>query len=219
MNLTIGLPINRDKEYTEFWDSFYLMQKIKHNYMRPSLEAPIHHTRNELVKKAFEAGSTHLIMMDTDQIYPEDTLMKMLAVIEKYNAKVVGTIVYRRYPPFDPLAFNIEKGGKLVKIEDKEIFSKEVIQVDVTGCGCILLNMEVFNIIKYPWFEDKSAEIVDFKSGKRGSGEDIGFCKKLHKLGYKIYIDTSVEIEHLSMLSVNKATYLIYKKLNQRKEK
>lgn len=71
----------------------------------------------------------------------------------------------------------------------------KLMEVEYTGFGFILCKKGVFESLKYPWFspifERKiSKDVVDFCS------EDVSFCKKVLKKGYKIYIDPTIVVGH-----------------------
>jgi hypothetical protein len=108
-----------------------------------------------------------------------------------------------------------EKG--LLKVEDEKIFSGEVIDADAIGCGCVLYDMQVFEEIEEPWFKDMS-NVFEGKTGEPGAGEDINFCYKLKTAGFKLKVDTSIAIDHLTLFAVNKAFYILYNKLLRLKE-
>jgi hypothetical protein len=226
INLGIALPLTSEVEHTQFWNSFHVMRKGDHVFIRPDFPGPIDIVRNELVKKAFEAGCSHLLMMDTDQIYPIDTLDKMKLLFQNPEVKVVSNIVHRRYEPFDPLAFMLcdGKDGEqhLMRLSDEELFAPGIIKVDATGFGCIMFDMEVFNEMPSPWFVDRAYQQArDFDKVKvngHAPGEDIGFCMELKKRSIPIYVDTTVEIDHLSLVAVNRGLYKLYNAINSKKE-
>ena len=71
----------------------------------------------------------------------------------------------------------------------------KLMEVEYTGFGFLLCKKGVFESIKYPWFEpifeDKLApNVLDFCS------EDVSFCKKVLKKGFKIYVDTDIVVGH-----------------------
>ena len=71
----------------------------------------------------------------------------------------------------------------------------KLMEVEYTGFGWMLIKKGVFESLKYPWFEPIfertiAKGVVDFCS------EDVSFCKKVLKKGYKIYIDTTVVVGH-----------------------
>jgi len=201
--LGIGLPHTDKTVGSYFFDSWVVMEKPGFTYMRPPYTGYIGMdlARNSLVKDALESGCSHLLMMDTDQVYPRDTITKLLS----HNKKVIGPLIHRRYPPFDPVLYK-GKLGEYAHVDDEASYSGRLIEVDATGCGCILYDMDVFLKIQPPWFETYQLE-----SGKL-VGEDINFCAKLRDAGFKIFVDTSIEIEHVATMGVNRSTHEIYKK-------
>lgn len=205
MKLGIGVPLTSDRVHSCFLDSFILMDKPAYVYLRPQFPGmTIEAVRNSIVEQALQSGCTHLIMFDTDQIIPSDTITKLLA----HDLPVASAPVFRRYPPFDSLMYRGEP-GKYELVPDEEVEIGGLVEVDATGTGCIMYKTEVFLKIDAPWFE--------FSIGKDGKpiGEDIGFCIKLKEAGYKIFVDTSIHIGHVGSLSVDWNTYKLFKKLEQ----
>ncbi|MFA7287321.1 MAG: hypothetical protein WC055_00430 [Melioribacteraceae bacterium] len=217
IRLGIGLPLVDDKVHTAFLDSFVMMKKPNFVYIRPTFPSmQIDVIRNQLVKQALESGCTHLLMLDTDQVYHDpDMISKML----EHDKDVVSAIVHRRYPGFDPITLRGEP-GKYLMVPDEEILAareldNHLIEIDATGGGCLLYKTEVFLKIPPAWFEFSRTEGGDV------IGEDVNFCYKLKQNGYKIYCDTSIDIGHLSNLEINWATYRLYghlKKLQKEDE-
>ena len=220
VKIGIALPLTDQWVYTQFFFSFVKViteymtslvnkgRSISFDMLMPDFPGPVDIIRNHLVEKGLLIGCTHILMMDTDQIYNEDNLIKKMLAHEK---PVLGARVHRRYPPFDPLLMGGEI-GKLQPILDSEIkkdgeFNKEV-KVAYTGTGCILYNSSIFiDMIPDKWFE--------FKTGDKGQsiGEDIGFCQKLGKAGIPIYVDCSIDIKHLTLMAADWGTHQLFKKL------
>ncbi len=208
--LGIGIPHTEKTMWPYFFDSFVTMDKPEFIYMRPPFTGyvGVDVARNSLVAQALENGCSHLLMMDTDQMYPQDTITKLIS----HNRDMVGAKIHRRYPPFDPIMLRGEHGA-LLRIPDEECFSGELVEVDATGCGCVLYDMEVFIKIRPPWFE-----IYQLEDGK-DVGEDIGFCAKLRDAGFRVFVDTSIEINHMATIGVNRSFYEIYGKIDGSKRK
>ena len=197
MKLGIGIPLNFPSVPSAFFDSFITMNTGPYIYLRSSA-GPIDEMRNHIVKAALEAECTHLIMMDTDQVYAQDTIRRLLA----HDLPVVGCLVYRRYPPFDPLMLK----GDINHYEIITEWGKDsLVEVDATGTGCLLFKMEVFKTMPGPWFYFR-------KDPEKGGpvGEDIGFCHDLRAAGYRIYVDTSIPCGHLSQMIINEGTWKLY---------
>lgn len=208
--LAIGIPCSWTHVPTPFFDSFIQMEKPNFIYC-PAKNGPIDGLRNNIVEQALKASASHLLMMDTDQIYPIDTITKLLS----HKLSVVHCPVPRRYEPFD----NILLRGKLNKYtsleEGKDYKDGELISISATGTGCVLYSMEVFYKIKPPWFQF----LPNRKKSVGGLvGEDIGFCIKLKKAGFKIYADTSIKMGHLTTFVVDENFARLYKSLCKRQE-
>jgi hypothetical protein len=203
--LGIGVPANFPMLPSGFFDSFILMEKPDFVYLR-STRANIENMRNEIVAEALKSRCTHLLMMDSDQIYDPQTITRLLS----HKLPVVGCLVYRRYPPFDPLMLKGTIGGYST-ISEWEPDS--LVEVDATGTGCIMFETEVFRVLPYPWFR--------FRQGPYGApvGEDFGFCYDLKEKGYNIFVDTSIVAGHLSQMVINDGTWKLYRRMKEAEKK
>ncbi len=202
IRLAIGVPCSFPSVPASFFHSYALMNKPAHTYIHAN-NGHIDDLRNNIVERALYEGVTHLIMMDVDQVYPPETIKKLLA----HNLPVVGCRVHRRYPPFDSLMMRIEKVDEntnaYISVDDWE--DGELVEVDATGGGCVMFNMDVFRALKYPWYETKLQENGNVL------GEDIHLCQKIQKAGFKIFVDSAIEVGHLTTMVVNGATNRLYR--------
>lgn len=200
--LGIGIPNTWTHVPSSFFDSFIQMDRPDFKYI-PAKNGPINELRNYIVDKALQLGCSHLLMMDVDQQYPQDTITKLLS----HNLPVVHAMVHRRYPPFDSLIFE----GTLNNYSVKTDFEYgDLVKADACGTGCVLYQTKVFTDIKAPWFE-----FVANPDKEKGGvvGEDIWFCEKLKDAGYSIYVDTSLDIVHLGMFGIDKSFSHLYQAL------
>ena len=197
----IGVPNSWTHVPSSFFDSFIQMYKPNFVYI-PKKNGPLDGLRNAIVEDALKQGCTHLLMMDVDQVYPIDTIPKLL----KHDLPIVHGQVHRRYPPFDPLMYEGEIGNFKSKVDYED---GELVEVDASGTGCVLYQTKVFQTISPPWFKfvkdpNKNHDVI---------GEDIWFCKKAKEAGYKIYVDTDVEVVHLTMIGITKEFFRMYQEL------
>ena len=206
VRLAIGVPCSFPQVPVSFFNSFTLMEKPSFQFITADNGA-IDVLRNDIVEKALSIDVTKLIMLDVDQVYAKDTITKLL----KHKHPVVGAMVHRRYPPFDPIIMKAT-GDRYDPIEDYEPGS--LVECDATGTGCIMYDMEVFKKLPYPWFK-----FIKNPDNGMVIGEDIGLCQELKAAGYPIYVDTSVEIGHLSTMIVNGATHRLYKAMKCKQQK
>lgn len=207
--LAIGVPLIDQTVPSNFFVSVMAMDKpaeftlLVPRYSRESFPESIASVRNDIVEQALEHGCSHLLMMDTDQVYPPDTLSKLVS----HGKPVVGVAVHRRWPPFDRIMLRGNL-GEYQKVSDSEAYSGELVSVDATGTGCVLFDTHVFLSVKRPWFEFSAYQ------GKP-VGEDINFCSKLRKAGIPIFVDTNAEVDHLTTFRVNSGLAKLFQKFSE----
>lgn len=202
--LGICVPLTYHSVPSTFFDSFIAMEKPDFLYFRTSGK-PLDDMRNALLDDAMSSGCTHVIFMDTDQCYPANTIPRLLS----HNLPIVGGMVNRRYPPFDPLLLIGDTGGYRTAEDWKP---GDLVEVDATGTGCLLFRTEVFKKMPSPWFRFRMV-------GGRQVGEDIGFCADAKAAGFKIFVDTSVEIAHLTQFQVTMGTYELFMSVEKEKKR
>jgi hypothetical protein len=204
VKLAIALPAKEQAPEWGFVDSLVVMEKpFDWAYLRPTFPVDfaesLDDVRNSLIQQAFEADCTHILMLDTDQKYPQDLIRRMFA----HNKPIVRARVHRRYPPFDPICLRMDPEGRYVHVPDEEWEAGGLVEVDATGVfACGLFDMIVFENISAPWCESDK---------KKGVGEDIAFCRKAREAGYKIYVDCDLEIPHLATFGIGAKFYNLYK--------
>jgi len=202
IKLGIALPNVQDSYPSQFVDSFCQITKPSHLYLKPTGGGPIDAVRNDLVQKALMCDCTHIWMTDTDQVYPQDTLMRLL----EHDVDIIAAKVHKRYPPYDPILLR----GTLdhFDVVPDEEWSKDggqTVEVDATGFGSVLINMEVFEKIERPWF------VFDLYNWDTAVGEDIGFYTKAKAAGFRVFVDCSIKIGHLVRMTVTEESYFAYK--------
>lgn len=205
--IAIGFPLVDDQVPVRFFTSFACMEKpSEYTLLVPQFPhgpwtGSIADARNSLVEQALRDGCRHLLMLDTDQVYPSDTLTRLLS----HKKDVCGVRVHRRWAPFDPIFLRGDI-GKYESVSDEEMYSGDLIQVDATGTGCLLFDMEVFLKVDPPWFE------FGHHNGK-SVGEDIGFCSKARKAGIEIFVDTGIAVGHLATVQIDRFFHEVCKKM------
>jgi len=204
--LGIALPLTSTQVYTQFMFSFLTMNKPDFQLLVPEGAGNIDTVRNGLVSQALRNGCSHLAFMDTDQIYPQDALMKLL----DHDKPFVSGVVHRRYSPFDPILYWYEDGTEkgFIHVPLNLCYSGDLIKIDATGQGFTLTKMETFlDVGVKNWFKTERR-----KEDNAVVGEDIAFCTKLRELGIEMYADTSIKIPHLSLFEVTQGTHELFMK-------
>ena len=211
--IAIGFPLVDSTVHVRFFTSFACMEKPEqYTLLIPQFphgpwSGSIADARNSLVEQAQQDGCRYLLMLDTDQVYPTDTLPKLLS----HGVDICGVRVHRRWMPFDPIFLRGDLGN-YKSVPDEEMYSGKLISVDATGTGCLLFNMGVFDRMPHPWFQfgifnDKPV------------GEDIYFCTQARKSGVDIWIDTSIEVGHLTTVEVDRFLHQLCKSVKPKLNK
>lgn len=158
--------------------------------------------RNLLAGRLLESDYTHLLMLDADHLHPVDVVERLTAHMMADPAKlVVSGFSFRRGPPFDPAAWYEGMGCVHPMLQ----WPAGLIQVDLIGGFCTLVNREVFERLEWPWFRIMCS-IKDRSFG----GEDIYFSRKCWAAGIDLWVDTDCISPHLTQIWVTEATYRQY---------
>jgi hypothetical protein len=135
--------------------------------------------RSALVTEALRWGAHALLWIDSDMVFPPDTLARLLS----HNQWAAGCNYARRKPQPIPTA---TKGGKLVYTREESTGLEEV---DQLGLGLCLVNNQAFAAIAntgnlWPLFEFRIQP-----DGISNFSEDYFFFDRLRAAGLSIYVD------------------------------
>lgn len=155
--------------------------------------------REEAARMALEADCDYLYMIDDDMICPDDMFERLYA----RNVDLVAPLAFSRNPPHKPVIYeSIEVVDPVMKARKNvnrwaNYYKDALNECDAVGFGAVLIKSSVLRGIPEPRF-----------MCSEGTGEDILFCYKAKKEGFRIYMDTSVKIGHLSNPSIITEDYV-----------
>jgi len=102
-----------------------------------------------------------------------------------------------------------EKGTfKFITPEEIEEWKKETgfkyYPVYYSGMGFMAIKKEVFDKMKYPYFDSELSTIItdDGKTLRDICSEDVSFSKNINNAGYQIMINTDLRVGHLKQLVI-----------------
>lgn len=149
--------------------------------------------RTYCVIQAKKNDCTHILFIDDDMIFPEDTIEQLLSA----NVEIVGVPSNSRTLPLSTTVALLDENGGYKnpdKYPDFEMqIPYEVFKCYSIGMGVALIDMEVFNKIDRPWFKF----VVNEELGKIMIGEDAWLCKKAREKGIDIWCDGTFEVGHI----------------------
>lgn len=202
VNIVIGIP-SIDNWSAEFGMSlaglmFYLAQVPLDKNVRGQRVQMINRrssmlsqSRESIFEDALEVKATHILMLDSDMVFPDDTVHRLYG----HNRTFVGANYVRKTIPASPVTASL-KGGLTFTDE----FSTGLEEVLHIGFGVALLRMADVVDIPAPRFNMEWSDEL-----KCYSGEDVFFCQKLADHGVPVYVDhdLSCEVEHVGSFKYN----------------
>ena len=142
------------------------------------------YSRHKLVANALGAGCTHLLFLDSDMIFPRDTIQRLWG----WDKDFVATSYTTRNFPVAEIGHGMD--GKLVESRKKHGLQK----VRLAGLGCAMAKAEVVKKLTPPLF------MMDWVPDIKGyCGEDVYFIQKLAEIGVDTWVDhdLSKELKHI----------------------
>ena len=146
--------------------------------------------REMLAEQALKYKCDYIFMIDDDMISPVDLFYKLA----RHDVDLVSPLAFTRNAPHRPVMFKVIDGydkvmGKNYYI-NTPVFNyprERLVECDAVGFGAVLFKTDILKKMQRPFF-----------MGSHGTGEDIHFCIQAKKLGFKVFMDTSVKLGHIS---------------------
>jgi hypothetical protein len=161
----------------------------------PVAGMPYDHARNACCMAVLEHGIEWLFFLDSDVVPPKDAILRLIA----HKKPLVCGLYFRRSPPVGVPVIMKPVGNWIINPPKKGL-----IEVDVTGAGCMLIHRSVLEALppQRPgkhWFDWR----VDMKSVMppvECLSEDFTFNMHVKKtLGIPTLIDCSVRCRHIGL--------------------
>lgn len=161
-----------------------------------NLSAP----RNKIVREFLTKSTADwLWMLDTDMVFPPDTLERLLEFADPVKAPIVGGLCFsiddgRLFPTLYGL---VEGDPDPQVIRFNEWPPDAMFEVAATGTACLLMHRSALERMRdqqfnpaFPWFQEThhAGEPV---------GEDITFCWRASMLDIPVHVNTGVQIGHV----------------------
>lgn len=182
-----------------FAQSLATLNKVGECYVSFIVGSLIYDARNTLAKQALAVGADYILWFDSDMLIPADTMQKMIKHMEEGKDIVTG-LYFRREPKYNPVLFKTlkEVDGKCV-FENYDEYPSELFEVEGCGFGCVMMRTSILQEIANRfgnWFEPMA-----------GAGEDLAFCIRARKSGYRIFCDPSIKLGHYGNILITEDMY------------
>lgn len=158
--------------------------------------------RNALVDQFAATDCGWLWFVDSDMVFKRNTLARLLEVANAETHPIVGALCY-----------TADNEPTMTRILNAELDSErittwpegEVIEVDTTGTGCVLIHRRVFTALKkkygllpsgaenpFPWFAEGLVSVKGMPFG-----EDTAFMIRARSMGIPVHVHTGVKVGHV----------------------
>ena len=174
----------------------------------------IYTSRNNLARKALEDEYDYVLWLDSDMVFRQDLLRRMLEVMEEKNLDFLTGLYFRRVAPFSPVLFSkleIFNDGNGCEWEEPDDVPTELTEVAGCGFGCVLMKADVI-------FDVATKYGANMFNPFSGLGEDLAFCWRARDCGYKIYCDPQFECGHVGYSVVNRNFYKSFRDAKLKEE-
>ena len=153
------------------------------------------------------------ITIDSDIIFTYEQVIKLIESTDEHPVvagmyRMADLVNYAFVKDWDETYFKEKGVFQFITPEDIEKWKKETefkyFPVVYSGLGFMAIRKEVFDKIKYPYFD---SEILTIKN-QDGTvirdicSEDVSLCKKITQSGYQIMINTDIRVGHLKSLII-----------------
>jgi len=189
---TIGIPHQELIPHRFHTDllSLHDVQDIKISNVYGSL---VHVARNDIAK---QMEGDWLIFLDSDMTFEPETINKLIKAAERDDVDIVSAACFRKVPNYEPCFFWRLPTDKLAYYRKLRWDKKNLFEVDAVGSACTLIKRKVFETIPYPFYEYTNA-----------LSEDLNFCRKAKEYGFKVWVDPTIKIGHLTMMPVDERVF------------
>ena len=130
--------------------------------------------RQDLVNSAMKFEASHILFLDSDMRFPQETLHMLL----KHDVDIVAANYTTRKLPLVPVSQDLNRS----RIDSRGKTGLQ--EIYHCGLGVSLIKTEVFKKMEKPYFMFGYVPETD-----KWVGEDVYFLHKARALGFKVWID------------------------------
>lgn len=195
MKILIAVPC-MDYVPALFTQSLCCLRKIGECSLEMRPGSLVYDSRNGLGKTAIQHDFDYVLWLDSDQVFDEDLLERMVERLEANELDILTGVYFRRVAPYSPVLF------ETLRYEENRAYWTEfknlppgLFEVQGCGFGCVLMRTEVLMSVQ--------AKFNTMFQPMQGLGEDLAFCWRARQCGYKIMADPTLEIGHCGQAVIN----------------
>lgn len=145
----------------------------------------VYMARDDIAADAVNRKFDWVLWLDADMVFDDDLFDRLLAT----GKQLVTGVYHARRPPYGSCIFY-----KVNPVDRVTTYPKEIFRIDGCGFGCMLTDVNVLAAV-YRNFGNCFLPSPEL-------GEDLEFCKRARKLGYKIWCEPNIQCGHIGQLVI-----------------
>jgi hypothetical protein len=165
-------------------------------------------------QKPFNGQSFDIwITIDSDIVFTFEQVEKLIQATDEHPVvagmyRMSDLVNYAFVKDWNETYFKTNGTFQFIKPEEIDIWKKETefkyFPVVYSGMGFMAIRKEVFDKIRYPYFDSEVITIhtEDGKVIRDICSEDVSFCKKITEAGYQIMVNTDIRVGHIKSLVI-----------------
>lgn len=184
--LAICMPMARGPHPTT-QRNLLMLEDVRPYHFVDRVGLPVDMARNQITEQVLKLDDvTHFLWIDDDMTFPRDAAKRLLA----HDLPIVGGLCHNRRHPFMPILMYLTQDRGFTYRYD---YPEGLVEVDATGAAFLLVKKEVMKDIHE---KCNTARGEEPWTQAMGTTEDVAFCMRAAKAGYKIVVDTTLKIGH-----------------------
>lgn len=178
--------------------------------LMPAAQLPAHQAAQKLAKNFLAGECDSVLFIDDDQVFSGDTLHRMRENIDNWDYDAVSALIVRRNPdkPTPVVMLLMDKEGEPEDLTGDSFYAVpqvelgKVIEVDAVGLGFTLIKRHVLEtMLNEKWGADYTYQEL-FQYGPGRESDDIPFSRRCRELGFRMAVDTSIEVGHVAAVTL-----------------
>lgn len=165
--------------------------------------------RNRIASEFLKSPYEWLWMVDSDIQFTPRTLAALMEHADADERPIVGALcfvsdgndvlptMYAAKPKADGTF------GGLFQLTDWPV--NELLRLDATGCGCILIHRSVFDRLSKANPDDDGLWFFEMIVDRHHYGEDMAFCLRAGMAGIPIHVHTGIQAAHIKDIRLGSA--------------
>jgi glycosyltransferase involved in cell wall biosynthesis len=161
---------------------------------------PVAQARNAITKQALDIGADFLLWIDSDMTFSPDVIPRLLA----RKLPIVGGLCFSRHPPsYAPTLLRYHDKSRHMDNSPMGFLydfpPNDLVEVDATGGAFLLVARKVYEQIPVThdaqwWTETREPGF---------GAEDVSFCLRARRAGFKIFVDTGCRVGHRAHIKID----------------